>query len=391
MNNQKLKIGILFGMVISFGVLIFGGYLINKEKPPIPQTVFSPSGEILYTHNDIMAGQKYYLSRGGQNIGSIWGHGSYLAPDWSADFLHRMGLFMAARFHGITAKRAAAFSQPDFDALDQTTRAVLSAKVQGEIRVNRFDQGTGNLVFTDFQKEAYLALIGYYSDLFKGGNESMGQQPGIVRTVEEGRVLTSFFSWLSWAAVTERPGLDYTYTSNWPYDPLVGNEMMPDSVLWSIVSVILLILGIGVVLFIYVRYIGKDEEKPKLVTDFPEPKPTHSQIATLPYFLVAIVLFLLQIGLGVITAHFTVEGTNFYGISLAEILPYAAVRTWHLQLAVFFIATCFLAAGLFIGPMVGIEPKAQRSLVWVLFGAIVVVVVGSLSGTWLSVTGFFDG
>ena len=108
------------------------------------------------------------------------------------------------------------------------------------------------------------------------------------------------------------------------------------------------------------------------------------------YFLIAIGLFLLQILMGAVTAHYTVEGTGFYGISLANILPYAAVRTWHLQLGVFFIATCFLAAGLFIGPFVGKEPKYQGALVMILLGAVVVVVLGAMGGTWLSVAGFFE-
>ncbi len=171
----------------------------------------------------------------------------------------------------------------------------------------------------------------------------------------------------------------------------MGNSPLPGAVIWSIVSVIILILGIAVALFLYLRYIREEDYESKVVKDFPEPAPTASQKMTLLYFLVAIVLLVAQIGLGAVTAHFTVEGTYFFGIPLAKILPYAAARTWHLQLAVFFIATCFLAAGLFIGPFVGREPKKQAPLVGVLFGAIVVVVLGSLSGTWLSVAGFFGG
>jgi nitric oxide reductase subunit B len=110
-------------------------------------------------------------------------------------------------------------------------------------------------------------------------------------------------------------------------------------VIWSIVSVILLILGIAVALFLYLRYIREEDYESNLLKDFPEPEPTASQKMTLPYFLVASALLVAQIGLGAVTAHFTVEGTYFFGIPLAKILPYAAARTWHLQLAVFFIAT----------------------------------------------------
>jgi nitric oxide reductase subunit B len=283
------------------------------------------------------------------------------------------------------------FTQEDFDALDAPTAAKIRALVTEEIKENRYDSQTGVLVFTPSQAGAYEGLIDYYTQLFQDGNERMGLQPGIVETSEQGRHVASFFAWLAWAAGTQRPDKPYTYTSNWPYDPLVGNTPLPGAYIWSIVSVILLILGIAVALFLYLHYFHEGDYESKLLKDFAEPAPTASQKATLPYFVVAIALFVAQIGLGAVTAHFTVEGTHFFGISLAKILPYAAARTWHLQLAVFFIATCFLAAGLFIGPFVGKEPKHQAFLVYVLFGAIVVVVLGSLSGTWLSVAGVFGG
>ena len=389
MTHPRFRAFFLFILVLAFGVLIFGGYLIHRAKPPIPQTVVSTTGQSLFTGEDIINGQNYYFSRGGQHIGTIWGHGSYLAPDWSADFLHRMGLFLAARHHGLSAEKARTFSQADFQALDKVEQARLRTLVIGEIKTNRYDAQTKALSFTPFQAESLDALTGYYTTLFREGNERMGLQPGIVRSDEEGRRVSAFFSWLAWAAGTLRQDADHTYTTNWPYDPLVGNEPLPDFVIWSIVSVVLLILGIAASLFVYVRYIGRDDEKTVLVRDFPEPQPTPSQKATLFYFITAIALFLLQIGLGAATAHYTVEGTHFYGIPLGGILPYAAVRTWHLQLGLFFIATCFLAAGLFIGPFVGKEPKGQGTWVVILFAAVVVVVLGTLGGTWLSVTGSF--
>ncbi|HPQ71908.1 MAG TPA: nitric-oxide reductase large subunit [bacterium] len=389
MFNNKVRAVLLFLLVLTFGVLIFGGWLIHKEKPPIPEIVKSETGQVVFAGKDVMDGQNYYFSRGGQNIGTIWGHGSYLAPDWSADFLHRMGLYIAARHHGLEPSEARNFSQPDFDALDSVVQANLSALATKEIKTNRYAGGT--LTFTPYQAEAFDALVGYYTSLFQNGNEDMGLQPGIVKTAEQGRQVTSFFAWLSWAAGTIKPGTDHTYTNNWPFDPLVGNRSMPENVIWSIVSVILLILAIAVSLFLYQRYLREDTYEAKLLTDFPEPTPTASQKATLPYFITAIALFIIQIAMGATTGHFAVEGTYFFGIPLANILPYAAARTWHLQLGIFFIATCFLAAGLFIGPFVGREPKKQSLLVWVLFGAVVVVVLGSLSGTWLSVAGVFGG
>lgn len=388
--SPRLRAVFLFFLGLTFGILLFGGYLIHKEKPPIPNVIKSPQGEVIFTHDDIINGQNFYYSRGGQHIGTIWGHGSYLAPDWSADFLHREGLYLAAKNLGLTKEQAAAFTQKDFDNLDEIRQAEIKIRVKHEIKQNRYNSATGELVFTEAQAEAFKMLNTYYFDLFKKGREDMGLQSNIVRTPQEGFLVTSFFAWLSWAAGTNRIGSDVTYTSNWPYDRLVGNEPLPSSLIWSIVSVILLIFAIAAVLFFYRRYIG-DDDYAITTTAFSDPTPSSSQKATLPYFIAAMALFILQISMGSITGHYVVEGTSFFGIPLGEYFPYAASRTWHLQLAIFWIATCFLATGLFVGPFVGQEPKGQWKWVTILFAAVVLVVVGTLGGTWSSVQGYLDG
>ena len=96
MKDPRVRALLLFLLAITFGVLLFGGYIIHREKPPIPATVVSDAGATVFTKAEVTGGQKLYLSRGGQDMGTIWGHGSYLAPDWSADFLHRMGLYVGA-------------------------------------------------------------------------------------------------------------------------------------------------------------------------------------------------------------------------------------------------------------------------------------------------------
>lgn len=195
MQNPRTRAILLFVLALTFGVLIFGGYLINRQKPPIPDRVVTEAGDVLFTGQDIMAGQQFYFSRGGQHIGTIWGHGSYLAPDWSADFLHRMGLYLAARHQGLGPDEARYFSQEAFDDLPAPERARLTALVTEEIKTNRYDAGDGTLTLTAFQAEAFQALTAYYSALFTSGNEAMGLQSGIVRSEAEGLGLTRFFFW----------------------------------------------------------------------------------------------------------------------------------------------------------------------------------------------------
>jgi nitric oxide reductase subunit B len=151
MINPRIRAILLFLLVICFGVLLFGGYLIKKDKPPIPERIVSNNGEIIFTGQDITDGQNYYFSRGGQHIGSIWGHGSYLAPDWSADYIHRMALFMTARYNGLSIPEAKAFDQEDFDNLDAVKKAELSALIQEDIRQNRYNKNNETLVYSDYQ------------------------------------------------------------------------------------------------------------------------------------------------------------------------------------------------------------------------------------------------
>jgi nitric oxide reductase subunit B len=137
---------------------------------------------------------------------------------------------------------------------------------------------------------------------------------------------------------------------------------------------------------------AKDPEHTAAIPALGVPQPTASQRATLPYFAIAIVLFALQVALGSVTGHYAVEGNRIFGLDLSQVLPYAVTRTWHLQLAVFWIATCWLATGLFIGPAVGgKEPKGQKALTLTLLVALVVVVVGALGGTWAGVLGKLTG
>ena len=99
------------------------------------------------------------------------------------------------------------------------------------------------------------------------------------------------------------------------------------------------------------------------------------------------ILFIVQILLGGLVAHYTIEGQHFYGIPLSDLLPYSLARTWHLQSALFWIATGFLTAGLFIAPIIngGKDPKYQALGVNALYVALFIVVAGSYAGNFTSI------
>ena len=202
------------------------------------------------------------------------------------------------------------------------------------------------------------------------------------------KALVAFFSWASWACITERPGKDITYTHNWPPDKLIGNQPAGALLLWTGFSVVMLLFGIGILSFYYAR----SSDEPDMPADLPKKDPllglnaTPSMRATLKYFWVVSALFIVQIVLGVVTAHYGVEGDGFYGFPRSEILPYSVSRTWHVHMAIFWIATAWLATGLYMAPAIsGYEPKYQALGVNILFVALLVVVGGSLIGQWLAI------
>ena len=201
------------------------------------------------------------------------------------------------------------------------------------------------------------------------------------------REMAAFFFWTAWAASTDRPGEDVTYTQNWPHEELVGNRPTSAAVVWSIISFVLLLAGVGAMVW----YSASQEHTPS-TGEVPRRdqllglSPTPSQRATVKYFFVVAALWVVQVALGAIVAHYGVEGGGRYGIPLAKWLPYSIARTWHLPLGILWIATSWLATGLYVAPAVsGFEPKGQRLGVNALFVALVAVVVGSLAGEWLGI------
>ncbi|HEY9690325.1 MAG TPA: cbb3-type cytochrome c oxidase subunit I, partial [Coleofasciculaceae cyanobacterium] len=334
--------------VVTFTVLITAGAAIYKNAPPIPATILSPQQTIVLTQAEIQTGQETYLGRGGQHIGSVWGHGSYLAPDWTADVLHRWGLAAA----GVLYDGDPNFSQTDLEALPEVDRATLQAKVAADFKTNRYDPATGALTLTAAQARGLDRVFQDYQTLLSQGSKIHSIPSGWFTDRQQIRNVTGFFAWTAWAASANRPNAPFSYTANFPHDDLIGNQAPGQFVIWSIVSVMVLIAAIAIFLLVYLTQ--EDAEEVQTVAARPAIRlATPSQKVTTLFFGVAMALFLVQILMGMVTAHYAVEGDGFYGVPLQQYLPYAASRTWHLQLAIFWIATCWLAAGLYFGPRFG--------------------------------------
>lgn len=382
---KKLWLAFIAVLFFSFAILGWVGSRIYQEAPPIPDQVVTPDGTVVIKSGDISKGQNVWQAMGGMEVGSIWGHGSYVAPDWTADWLHRECVFILNEW-------ARSTHQKDYDEIEPEQQAQLQKRLELLMRTNNYDPATQSLTVEPVRAKAFEANLKHYTDVFSNGNVSYAIPKGAQSDSEKLRQLAAFFFWTSWAASTNRPGTNFSYTSNWPHEPLVGNRPTGEAVVWTGVSVIMLLAGIAALVWWYASQPHVPDKEP-----LPESDPilgwqaTPSQQATVKYFWVVAALILVQMLLGVITAHYGVEGDGFYGIPLSEWLPYSVTRTWHVQLGVLWIATAWLGAGLFIGPLVsGIEPKGQKLGVNLLFIALLVVVVGSMAGQWLSVHNKFE-
>ncbi|MHC4844714.1 MAG: nitric-oxide reductase large subunit, partial [Planctomycetota bacterium] len=353
MNLKRLWWALGALLVLSFGVLLYYGGDVYQQAPPIPEVVISETGETILTGDDIRAGQDVWRSIGGQELGSVWGHGAYTAPDWTADWVHREAVWLLEHW--------ARERNVDFYAeLGVEAQAALQARLQEEVRTNRYDENSGTLTVSAVRAQAIASIREHHRNLFgehpvyDGMRESYAMPKNTVDTPERVDQLSAFLFWASWACVTERPGMEITYTHNWPPDDLVGNRPTGTLIVVSVLSFVLLLGGIGALSWWYAatRRRWQDENVPPPADPLLGLKVTPSMRATLKYFWVVGALLVVQMITGVVAAHYGVEGNGFYGIPLSEWVPYSLARTWHTQLGVFWIATSWLATGLFLAPAV---------------------------------------
>ncbi len=367
--------------VCGMAVLIFMSVQSYRYAPPIPESVVDSSGAVIFSRQDIESGQEVFLKYALMQNGSIWGHGSYLGPDFSAAYLHELALDTG---NAIARKEFNA----DLAVLDADQRSRVDARVATLLKENRYDPATGQLKFLDAEKASYQRQRLFWADYFLHPTTNAGLPSKYINDPQEIRQLTAFFAWTAWASAANRPDKPYSYTNNFPYDPMVGNLLTADALLWSALSVAMLLAGLALVLFTFGRfdYLGWKGKSQDVHPHMLPGEVTAGQKATIKYFVIVALLFLAQVTIGGALAHYRAEPGDFYGIDLAQYLPSNILRTWHLQLALFWIATAYIAGGLLLASSVGQkEPRRHSAGVHMLFWALVVLVAGSLLGELLGI------
>lgn len=386
-STRKLWIWLIALLTLSFAVLLAVGRDIAVKAPPVPDRVVTQGGQTVYTKADIQRGRQVWQSMGGMQLGSIWGHGGYVAPDWSADWLHRESVALLGLW-------GAELGSSGYSGLGAEQQSGLQERLRNEMRRNTYDPQSRTVTISDDRARAIGAVSDHYESLF--GNdpatavlrENYAMKNDTVPDAAHREAMSAFFWWTAWAATTERPGREITYTNNWPSEPLVGNRPPSSAFVWSAFSVTFLLAGIALLGWHHAVTHGRREREHDLPASDPLRKVvvTPSMSATAKYFWVLLALFLVQILFGAMSAHYQVEGQLVYGYEAAEILPYSITRTWHTQLAVLWIATAWLGTGLYIAPAIsGHEPRFQALGVNLLWVCLLIIVVGSFAGQWLAV------
>ena len=387
---KKLWYALFAVLTITFSLLGYLGVEVYRQAPPFPERFVSESGQVIMTKDDILQGQSAWQSTGGMELGSVLGHGAYQAPDWTADFLHRE----LVAWLDLTAQ---AEHQKKFDELSVEQKAALLARLKQEYREQSPMDSSGTVKLSDTRVKAIEQVSQYYIDLYGGDTsnetlnktrESFAMRTNTLPDAEARKHLSQFFFWTAWTASTNRPDSVATYTNNWPHEPLIDNVPTTENYMWSFASIVFLLMGVGFLVWGY-HFLRSHEEAPKAPLADPLAKIvlTPSQKALWKYAALTVILFIVQILLGGLVAHYTVEGQTFFGVELSQLLPYSLARTWHLQSALFWIATGFLTGGLFIAPIIngGKDPKFQALGVNLLYVALFIVVAGSYAGNFTSI------
>jgi nitric oxide reductase large subunit len=269
-----------------FAVLVWLTAKTYADAPPIPERVIGPDRQVLFTDNDILAGQQVFLKYGLMDNGTVWGHGGYLGPDFSAQYLHNLALD-AGKF--LLAQR---FKHPQADLAD-VERSAVEGEIRFLLKQNRYDRESRTLAFTEPEAISFRRQIGQWAAYFQNPAGNGGLPTQYISDPEELRQLSTFFAWTAWASAANRPGKDYSYTNNFPYEPLAGNTPTADAVLWSALSLIFLLGGIALVLFAFGKfdYLGWKSTGAHRHPHMLPGDPTDSQRATVKFFVVRAVVF----------------------------------------------------------------------------------------------------
>ncbi|MEX3840083.1 nitric-oxide reductase large subunit [Paraburkholderia sp. BR10882] len=351
-----------------------------QQAAPLPQQMVAPNRAPVMSYADIVAGKSGFQQADLMDFGSLYGMGSYFGEDFTAKYL--VELAKEVRNNLALSRYGKSFDAATADQQASVTRT-MQAQLQG------IDLSQQQVVLPDSVAQAIQTLRPRISTALLSDNLAQGYTGARSLDASSAMQTASFILYSSLTTVARRPGKDYSWTVNWPPEPLVGNSPTAATFQWTWISFTMIFFAIGAILMIFRLWI-----EPKAANETFEPvlrgfkEPTPSQRALWKYFLVVAAVLLVQILAGSIMAHYYTDRTSFYGIEVDKWLPFAALRSVHLQAPIVWIGVSWIAGGLFLAPLIGKrEPAGQRAMVNLIFWVLVLIVAGALIGDYLGVMG----
>ncbi|AQL43409.1 cytochrome B [Halorientalis sp. IM1011] len=389
-TRKHLAMALVVAFVFNLVVMGAGAWYSTTNAPPIPQEVVGPDGEQITTKDQVQTGKTVFQSDGLMNHGSILGNGAYYGPDYTADALdlkvRHMREYYAQERHNAS-----------YANLSAGDRASVNATVQSELE--KSESGSDVVRYSAAELYAHEQVRGEYVQRYHEGEPHRGVPADMIDSEERARQFADFAMWTAWVAHTDRPNGENSFTNEWPYAPGAGNQPPASAMTWSVIAMVLLVAGAGGAIWLY-RAVDLTEPETEGVT-IPDPDDITilpSQIAATRFIAIGALLFLAQVLLGGLLAHFYIERDAFFGLGelfgfeILQWLPFALAKTWHIDLGILWIATLWLGAGIFLPALLtGYEPDNQARYVNGLLVALVVVAVGGLAGIWLGAQGYIDG
>ena len=380
--SNVLKWMLLAVAVASFAILGWTTRLTYREAPPFPDRFVAADGTVLMSAAEILAGKAGFQKADLMDYGSLYGMGSYFGEDYTAANLVRLATLTEDNIAKVKFGKGLAQLPPEDQA---SVKAAMQVELQG------IDLSKSVATIPEPAAAAIATLRGDIAqsllrhDFAKGWTQAYSLDP------QTAAQTASFLIYSSLTTVARRPGLAWSWTQNWPFEPLVGNTPTTSTFAWTWISFCFTFFAFGAVLFIYERFLNDPDQAPMdpvLATFAPL---TASQRRVSKYFLVVAAVLLLQILVGSIMAHYYTDRTSFYGIPVDRFLPFNFVRDVHIQSAIIWIGLSWIGAALFLAPAIsGDEPPGQGFLVDVLFWVTLLIVAGALAGNYLGVMGYIQ-
>ena len=380
--SNVLKWVLLLVAIVTFAALIWSTWETYRAAPPQPDRFIAADGSVLMTAADIKAGKAGFQRADLMDYGSLYGMGSYFGEDYTASNLVKLANLTQANLALADYGKRFAALRPE---QQWSVRTAMQAQLQG------LDLTQGQAQVPAALAGAIIDLRGQISTQLLHDDFAKGWTRAYSLDATSAPQTADFLIYSSLTTVARRPGTHTSWTQNWPFEPLVGNAPSTSTFLWTWGSIAFTFLAIGGVMFVYERYLNDPDSAPMdpVLAKF---RPlTPSQRKTGKYFLVVAAVFLLQILVGAIMAHYYSERTDFYGLPVDRYLPFNFLRDVHTQTPIVWIGLSWIAAGLFLAPAIaGKEAKGQGLLVDLLFYVTLLVVVGALAGDYFGVMGYVN-